>query len=299
MRIALLGAAFSAGGAHPGCRHAPEVFREREYRPWRRRLARAQLTLAVFWAGIVRQETPQPLPMRLPQALAALLRNNRRLMRHTLRLRRGGMLPVVIGGDHSCAIGTWSGIAAAHRQPLGLLWIDAHLDAHTPDSSDSQRLHGMPLAVLLGEGAPGLTGLGPLNPVIDPRFCAVIGVRSFEEEEPLRLARLGVRFYTGDEIAKRGLPAVLGEAWRQVAAAPGGFGVSLDLDVLDPMLAPGVSVPETGGLHPGKLARILSQQPLKHRLRGLEIVELNPQRDPRGRTLRLMPELMTALLIKR
>jgi arginase len=299
MRIALLGAAFSAGGAHPGCRHAPEVFREREFRPWRRRLARQQLTLAVFWAGIVRQETAQALPMRFPQALAALTRNNRRLMRSTARLRRGGMLPVVIGGDHSCAIGTWTGIAMAHRQPLGLLWIDAHLDAHTPDSSASQRLHGMPLAVLLGEGNAELTGMGKLTPVIDPRYCAVIGVRSYEDEEPLRLARLGVRFYTREEIDRRGLPAVLGEAWRQVAAAPGGFGVSLDLDVLDPMLAPGVSVPEHGGLHPDKLARILSMQPLKHRLRGLELVELNPQRDPQGKTLRLLPQLMTSLLMRR
>lgn len=299
MRIALLGAAFSAGGAHPGCRHAPEVFRERAYPPWRRRAARQQLTLAVFWAGIVREETPQPLPMRFPQALAALLRNNRRLMRHTVRLRRGGMLPVVIGGDHSCAIGTWTGIAAAHRQPLGLLWIDAHLDAHTPDSSASQRLHGMPLAVLLGEGDAAFTQMGPLTPVIDPRYCAVIGVRSYEEEEPARLARLGVRFYTREEIERRGLPAVMREAWRQVAAAPGGFGVSLDLDVLDPMLAPGVSVPETGGLHPGRLARLLAQQPLKQRLRGLEIVELNPRRDPQGQTLRLLPRLMTALLLRR
>lgn len=299
MRIALLGAAFSAGGAHPGCRHAPEVFREREYCHWRRQLASRRQSLAVHWAGIVREENPLPLPMRYPRAAHALLRNSRRLMRNTRLLRRGGMLPVVIGGDHSCAIGTWTGIAAAQRQPLGLLWIDAHLDAHTPDTSESQRLHGMPLAVLLGEGDPGMTRMGNQTPVIHPQYCAVIGVRSYEEPEPVRLARLGVRFYTRDEIRKRGLPAVLGEAWRRVAAAPGGFGVSLDLDVLDPMLAPGVSVPEPGGVNPVTLARILAHQPLKQRLRGLEIVELNPRRDPQGQTLRLMPKLMTSLLIKR
>jgi arginase len=299
MRIALLGAAFSAGGAHPGCRHAPEAFREREYPQWRRRLARQQLTLSMHWAGIVREENPIPLPMHCPQARRALLRNNQRLMRNTCRLRRGGMLPVVIGGDHSCAIGTWTGIAAAHRQPIGLLWIDAHLDAHTPETSASMRLHGMPLAVLLGEGDPDLASMGGLKPVIDPRYCAVIGVRSYEEEEPLTLARLGVRFHTREEILRRGLPAVVAEAWRQVASAPGGFGVSLDLDVLDPMLAPGVSVPEQGGLRPDKLASILCRQPLKQRLRGLEIVELNPRRDPQGQTLRLLPRLMTSLLLRR
>lgn len=297
MRIALLGAAFSAGGAHPGCRHAPEVFREREYSHWHRQLMRKKLALKVSWAGIVREESPHPL--RFPHSLGVSLRNNRRLMRHTRRLRRGGMLPVVIGGDHSCAIGTWSGIAAAQRQPLGLLWIDAHLDSHTLDTSASGRLHGMPLAVLLGEGEQGLVGMGEQVPVINPRYCAVIGVRSFEDEEPLRLSRLGVRFYTSEEIAKRGLPAVLDEAWRLVSAAPGGFGISLDLDVLDPMLAPGVSVPEPGGVRPDKLARILSHQPLKQRLRGLEIVELNPRRDPQGQTLRLMPKLMTSMLMKR
>lgn len=299
MRIALLGAAFSAGGAHPGCRHAPEVFREREYSAWRRRLARQQLTLSVFWAGIVREENPLPLPMYSAPARRALLRNSQRLMRNTQRLRRGGMLPVVIGGDHSCAIGTWTGIATAQRRPLGLLWIDAHLDAHTPETSDSNRLHGMPLAVLLGEGDPPLANMGGQRPVLEARYCAVIGVRSFEEEEPQRMARLGVRFYTREEIALRGLPAVMAEAWRRVSAAPGGFGVTLDLDVLDPMLAPGVSVPEHGGLHPARLAALLARQPHKQRLRGLEIVELNPQRDPQGQTLRLLPKLMTALLMRR
>lgn len=299
MRIALLGAAFSAGGADPGCRHAPDVFRARAYSAWRRRLARQQLTLSVYWAGVVREESPLPQPMRSPGARRALLRNSQRLMRRTLRLRRGGMLPVVIGGDHSCAIGTWSGIASAQRRPLGLLWIDAHLDAHTPESSETQRLHGMPLAVLLGEGDAPLTQMGGTTPVLDPRYCAVIGVRSYEAEEPLRLARLGVRFYTREEILRRGLGVVLSEAWRRVAAAPGGFGVSLDLDVLDPTLAPGVSVPERGGLHPARLAGLLARQPHKERLRGLEIVELNPRRDPRGQTLRLLPLLMTALLLRR
>lgn len=299
MRIALLGAAFSAGGAHPGCRHAPEVFRERAYSAWRRRLARQQLTLSVFWAGIVREENALPAPMYSSRARQSLLRNSQRLMRHTLRLRRGGMLPVVIGGDHSCAIGTWTGIATAQRRPMGLLWIDAHLDAHTPETSESKRLHGMPLAVLLGEGDQPLARMGGISPVLDARYCVVIGVRSFEEEEPQRMARLGVRFYTRKEIALRGLPAVMSEAWRQVAAAPGGFGVTLDLDVLDPMLAPGVSVPEHGGLHPAKLAELLARQPHKERLRGLEIVELNPHRDPQGQTLRLLPRLMTAMLMRR
>jgi arginase len=292
MRIAVLGAAFSAGGAHPGCRHGPEAFRRKEFARWRR-----QQRHSVRWAGIVREENPQPL--RYPQGIDAAARDSRTLARRTRQLRSGGVFPIVIGGDHSCAIGTWSGIAAAQRQPMGLLWIDAHLDSHTPETSETQRLHGMPLAVLLGEGDARLTGLAGAHPAIDPRYCAVIGVRSFEAGEPVRLRRLGVRFYTRHEIRKRGLGIVLAEAWQRVAAAPGGFGVSLDLDVLDPLLAPGVSVPERRGLNPAKLARLLRQQPLKQRLRGLEVVELNPRRDPQGQTRRLVPTLLSSLLFHR
>ncbi|MDQ8037374.1 MAG: arginase [Pedobacter sp.] len=289
MRLAVVGAAFSAGGAHPGCRHGPEAFREREFRRWKK-----GLQYPVFWRGIVREASPLPT-----HSGSTITSNSQRLMRQTRRLRRGGVTPVIIGGDHSCAIGSWAGIAAAQRQPLGLLWIDAHMDAHTPDTSETQRVHGMPLAVLLGEGQSKLIHLAGLCPVIEARYCCIIGVRSYESGEPERLSRLGVRFYTMEEVQRRGLPAVLAEAWRRVAAAPGGFGVSLDLDVLEPMLAPGVSVPEARGLNPRLLARYLRQQPGKQRLRGIEVVELNPARDPQGQTRRLLPKLLSSLLQNR
>jgi len=292
MRITLLGAAFSAGGAHPGCRHGPQVFYEQEFRGLQRRLP-----LRLRWAGQVRETSPRL--QRYPEGLSVVLDSVRRLQHRVQQLRSGAVLPVVIGGDHSCAIGTWSGIAAVRRQPLGLLWIDAHLDSHTPETSESHRLHGMPLAVLLGEGDSHLTHLTSFSPVVDARYCAVLGVRSFEAGEPLRLRRLGVRFYTCAEIRRRGLATALGEAWQRVSAAPGGFGVSLDLDVLDPLLAPGVSVPERKGLHPATLARLLRGQGRKHRLRGLEIAELNPRHDPQGKTRRLVPALLVSLLASR
>lgn len=292
MRLALLGAAFSVGGAHPGCRLGPQVFYEQEYRGLQRRLP-----LHMRWAGQVR-ESGSGL-QRYPMGAHVVFDSVHRLKHRVQQLRRHGVMPVVIGGDHSCAIGTWSGVAAASRLPIGLLWIDAHLDSHTPETSESHRLHGMPLAALLGEGDIRFTQLSGQVPAIDPRYCAVLGVRSFERGEPLRLRRLGVRFYTRDDIRRRGLTSVLAEAWRHVAKAPGGFGVSLDLDVLDPMLAPGVSVPERNGLHPRKLAQLLRQQPAKQRLRALEIVELNPRRDPQGQTRRLLPDLVRALLESR
>ena len=287
MRIALLGAAFSVGGAHPGCRLGPRNFHDHA-------LQRLRQRLPLRWPGSVREEGAGL--QRYPAGAMVVRESARRLMTRVRRLRAGGELPVFIGGDHSCAIGTWHGIAASTRLPIGLLWIDAHMDSHTPESSESQRLHGMPLAVLLGEGDHGLTHLSGSYPAIQPRYCAVLGGRSFEAGEPERLRRLGVRFYTEKDIARLGLPAVLSEAWRHVAEAPGGFGVSLDLDVLDPMFAPGVSVPERHGLHPRRLTRLLRLQPGKHRLRAIELVELNPHRDPRGKTRRLLPSLIVALL---
>lgn len=291
MRIAVVGAAFSAGGAHPGCRHGPAAFHAHELRRWQRQVART-----VYWAGTVHEVSP--LAQRWPHGTRQLRQSAKRLQRHVQRLRTGGHLPVVIGGDHSCAIGTWSGIAAVRPRPLGLLWIDAHLDAHSPDTSETGRLHGMPLAVLLGEGDRALTGLSR-HTAVSPAFCAVIGARSYECGEPERLRRLGVHFYTRDDIQRRGLAVVLADAWKRVSAAPGGFGVSLDIDALDPLLAPGVSVPEQRGLNPRQLAMLLRRQPRKHRLRALEIVELNPRRDPQGQTRRLMPTLLTALLARR
>ncbi len=292
MRIALLGAAFSVGGAHPGCRLGPQVFYKREYRKLHRRLP-----LRMRWAGQVR-ESDYGL-QRYPEGAHVVLDSVRRLKHRVRQLRQSGVLPVIIGCDHSCAIGTWSGVAAASRQATGLLWIDAHMDSHTPETSETMRLHGMPLAALLGEGDSRFTQLSGRLSAIDPRYCAVVGARSFEKDESLRLKRLGIRIYTRDDILHRGLPTVLAEAWRHVAKAPGGYGVSLDLDVLDPMLAPGVSVPEANGLPPRKLARLLRQQPSKHRLRALEIVEFNPRRDSRGQTRQLLPILLRALLESR
>ena len=132
--------------------------------------------------------------------------------------------PLVIGGDHSCAIGTWSGVARHLQGPdrLGLLWIDAHLDAHTPRSSDSKMPHGMPLAALLGEGPPALTCLAGGAPVLRADRVVVLGARSWEPAEARRLQRLGVRVMTADEVRARGLSVCMAEALRRVQGADQG-----------------------------------------------------------------------------
>jgi arginase family enzyme len=150
----------------------------------------------------------------------------------------------------------------------------------------------MPLALLLGEGDARL--LLSDQPPVDPGYSVVLGVRSFETGEPERLDRLGVRYYTMREIRQRGLRVCLREAWRRVAAAPNGFGISLDLDALDPVYAPGVSVPETGGLLLPHLLQAVRSLP-RQGLRAIEIVEFNPWLDRESRTRQSLIRLMACL----
>ncbi len=204
---------------------------------------------------------------------------------------------VVLGGDHSCAIGTWSGACAAMapRGPLGLIWIDAHMDAHTPDSTPSGAYHGMPLACLLGHGEPALTDLTPQRP-LSPEHLCLIGVHSYEDEEQRLLQDLGVRVMQMEEIRRRGLPAVIREAGAIAAGGTAGYGVSLDLDAIDPRDAPGVGSPEAGGLAATELISALCSHLPAPGLLGFEIAEYNPLRDSDARTAVVVESLLTNLL---
>ncbi len=207
-----------------------------------------------------------------------------------------GEFPVVIGGDHSVAIGTWSGVARHAGTPLGLLWIDAHLDSHTPESTYSGAIHGMPLACLLGRGDKRLLNLGLQGQQVDAAHTVVFGARSYEPEEAEFLARLGVRVIGQEEIEQRGFPAALNDALAIVTAAPGGFGVTLDLDALDPSAAPGVGSPEPEGLGPADLLPALARLAAHPGLLAVEIAEYNPDRDLFGQTAWLLSRLVGALL---
>lgn len=203
----------------------------------------------------------------------------------------------VIGGDHSCAIGTWNGVAHAlgKEENFGLIWIDAHLDSHTPDTSASMHLHGMPLAALLGYGDRRLTRLLAVGPVIQPESVCVIGVRSYEAPELELLQRLGVRIFLASEIQKRGLETVMAEAMEIASSASGKFGLSIDLDVFNPEQAPGVNTPEVYGINAKPLVQAL--QPISEApgFLGAEIAEFNPLFDRENRTLKIIEELLFSL----
>ncbi len=225
--------------------------------------------------------------------IATLCRNLADEVQQTLQRQQ---FPLVVGGDHSVAIGTWSGVARQLGQAPGLLWIDAHLDSHTPQSTYSGAIHGMPLACLLGRGDKRLLSIGLTDVQIDAAHCAVFGARSYEPEEIGLLQQLGVRVFTVDELESRGFTTCFAEALTRVAAAPAGFGVTIDLDVVDPQLAPGVGSPEPHGLWDGDLLVALRHVAALPGLRALEIVEYNPDRDQHAATARLMADLIAQLL---
>lgn len=207
----------------------------------------------------------------------------------------------VVGGDHSSAIGTWSGAANGLRSQgaLGLIWVDAHLDAHTPETSFSGNIHGMPLAALLGKGPSILTQIWDKKPKLRPENIVMIGVRSFESSEQNFLKELGVKIFYIDEIHTRGLDVVFQEARDLVTRHTKAYGITIDLDAIDPSEAPGVSTPEENGLRAEELKEVLKKYCIEdrknHTLCGLEIAEFNPATDENNRTQSLILELLDIL----
>jgi arginase len=285
-QIELIGAAWGLGGANPNCAEAPGVLAPL----LTERLNRCGVSTVA--GPVLRNSTTERRKQFAVSKLCGLLAS---AVADSLRR---GRLPCVLGGDHSCAGGTWTGVARSlHLKgggSLGLIWIDAHMDAHTPGTSHSGRLHGMPLAWLLGQDDDPLYGLSA--GVIDPRHVALVGVRSFEPEEKERLDRLGVRVAYMDEIRSRGIGAVIDEALAITTAGTAAFGISVDLDVVTPEEAPGVGTPAPGGVSGEELARALRRIGGRPNLTAVELVEYCPRLDPDGRASRVAIEILAAAL---
>lgn len=205
---------------------------------------------------------------------------------------------IVLGGDHSAALGTWSGVYDAYHNQgdIGLIWIDAHMDSHTPDTTETGRIHGMPLASLLGHGPSALTEILHKEPKLKPENVCLVGIRSFESGEQTLLNELGVRIFYMDEINKRGLQSVLNEAVKVVTKQTIGFGISLDLDGLDPADAPGVDLPEPNGIKGLEVLENLRSIVKDPRFLAMEIVEFDPTRDVQHITEQLVVALLAVFI---
>ncbi len=285
-QVEIIGAAWGLGGADPGCGDAPVVLAP-------------LLAKRLGECGVATAAGPMLRPLASERRKQFTVGKLCGLLASAVAdARRRGRLPCVLGGDHSCAGGTWSGVARTLHErgggSLGLVWIDAHMDSHTPGTSHTGRLHGMPLAWLLGQDDDPLYGLA--TGVVQPQHVCIVGVRSFEPEEAARLERLGVRVFLMDEIHRRGLEAVFEEALGIATTGTESFGVSIDLDVVSPEEVPHVGTPVAGGLASVDLARVLQRFGGNPRLAAVELVEYSPRLDRDGRSARVAVDLLAAAL---
>jgi arginase len=282
--IEIIGVASGLGARNPGCAAGPDSIARSSLVP-----SLQQQACDISWRTTLR-------PAATPSPLAGIQALCTTLAQEVSTTINNSKLPLVIGGDHSCAVGTWSGSALALREqgPLGLIWIDAHMDSHTPETTPSGSIHGMPLAALLGHGAPELVNIAAFSPKILPAHLCLIGVRSFESGEADLLQRLGVRVFFMAEVKQRGIAAVMADALAIAQQGTAGFGISIDLDAFSPEESPGVGTPVRHGLHHLTLDKALGGILHHPRLAALELAEYNPRRDRGQRTLRLMADLLGA-----
>ena len=210
--------------------------------------------------------------------------------------------PLVLGGDHSIAIGTISGIAAhtkKKRKKLGVLWIDAHGDFNTPESSPSGNIHGMPLAVCVGLGPRPLRSVAGSFRKVEPENVVIIGLRTLDAGERENIKKFGVKIFTMEEIDKYGIHRVMRRAFEQIAEKVDYLHVSFDLDSVDPVYAPGVGTPVKGGLDYREAHLIMEMLAESKRMTSLEIVEVNPIVDNRNQSAEFAVELVQSAFGKK
>ena len=213
-----------------------------------------------------------------------------------------GSIPVILGGDHSIAMGTLAGLARHYRargEKVGLVWFDAHADANTPETSPSGNIHGMPLAVALGLGAPSLVNLAGFSPMVDGARAALVGIRDVDPAERPNVKASGIGAFTMRDIDERGMRAVMEEAIKRATSGTAGIHVSFDLDGMDPDYAPGVGTPSPGGLSYREAHLAMEMLSDTGKVISAEFVETNPVLDHRNGTAMLGVELLCSLLGKK
>jgi len=208
-----------------------------------------------------------------------------------------GFVPLVLGGDHSVALGTLGGLARVHG-PGGVLWLDAHGDLNRPDTSPTGNVHGMPLVAAMGLAGPAFESEQYTLPAVEPRRVALLGVRSLDPGERELLSELEALVFTMSDLDRMGLETAMGEALEHVGGGPF-VHVSLDMDVLDPEVAPGVGTPVRGGLSYREAHLALELVAESGLVQSLEVVEVNPILDRENQTAKLAVELVASALGER
>ena len=232
-----------------------------------------------------------------PESIAAIATVCRELAKVTADAVRAGVTPLVLGGDHSLAMGSVAGVATAlaeRGQRVGVIWLDAHGDINTPASSASGNVHGMPVAHLVGLGDPRLSSIAVPPPAVNAKNLVMVGLRDLDPPERRHIRDLGIAAYTMREIDERGLMSVMADAIAIAGRGAGGIHVSCDPDWIDPVDAPGVGTPVRGGATFREAHLALEMVADSGRLVSMDMVEINPVLDDRNQTATLAVDLVVS-----
>ncbi|MEP7367442.1 MAG: arginase [Acidobacteriota bacterium] len=298
-RIAVIGAPLDLGAGRRGVDMGPSAIRVA-----RLKAKLESLGYEVNDEGNVEVEQAESRAVgredaRYLDEIAATCRKLSKAVEHALN---DGQFPLVLGGDHSVAAGTVAGVASHFRkkkQKIGLIWVDAHADMNTPETSPSGNVHGMPLASLIGMGPEALVRLGGFAPKVLPQNVALVGIRDVDQLEKPHIKSSGVRAFTMRQIDERGLLHAMSEAIRIASEGTAGFHVSFDMDGVDPDEAPGVGTPVRGGITYREAHLALELVCDSQKMVSFEVVEVNPVLDVANRTAELAVELMMSVMGKR
>jgi arginase len=298
-RVAIIGAPMDLGAGRRGVDMGPSALRlagldERV----------ESLGYDVEDLGNVEVDQPESLPAgpQRSRYLPQIAQTCARLADMVYRVSSEGKLPLVLGGDHSVAVGTVSGVSRRYREidkTIGMIWIDAHADINTPESSPSGNVHGMPVACIVGIGPPEMSEIYGYSPKIRPANISLVGLRDVDRTEAPQVAGTGVTAFTMRAIDERGLRAVIEDAISIASKGTAGFHVSFDMDAVDPGEAPGVGTPVRGGLTYREAHLAMEIICDSGGMLGLEIVEVNPVLDQANRTALLGVELVLSAFGKR
>ena len=298
--VHIIGVPLDLGGGRRGVDMGPSAFRIAGLRG---RIA------ALGYTVVDKGDLPAPIPEtkrpldRTKKYVRDIAKVCQKLYESALRSLDGGGLPLALGGDHSLAAGSVAASAMwvrrSQQKPLGLIWMDAHGDMNTPETTTSGDVHGMPLAALLGPEPADLSSIGGFSPTVLPHHTVLVGVRNLDDREKDQIRAAGVHVFTMKDIDRDGIAKIAERAIALACDGTGGMHVSFDLDVCDPSIAPGVGTPVKGGLNYREAHLTMELVADSGRLVALDLVEVNPTLDIRNATAELGVELALSALGKR
>ena len=298
-KVRIIGVPMDLGSGRRGVDMGPSVIRIAGLNK-----AIARLGFEVTDAGNINVHPPESIQRSnlRAQYLPEIAMVTDELAREVQKTLEDNAIPVILGGDHSIAIGSAAGVAAFHRgqgQKIGIVWLDAHTDINTPETTPSGNVHGMPLAALLGHGAPEFTNVCGFSPKVLPEHTAVIGARSVDPGEVELIRRLGIRVFTMSEVDDRGIGSVIKEAIEIATNGTAGFHATLDMDFLDPEYAPGVGTREMGGATYRETHLAMEKIADSGKMLSVEVTEVNPLYDTANQTAQIAVEFILSALGKK